>query len=60
VELDELRIAVGAGKTPGLIDKDIVGRASLTKVKNQLRNLCKIVLHEFRSSILGEFMVVSR
>lgn len=54
VEMSEVRIALGGGNTPGLILNDAVGAASLLKAKSQLRNLCKIVLHEFRSSILGE------
>jgi len=40
--------------TPGLLD-DLTPRASLEKVENQIRNLCKIVLYHLKPCILGDF-----
>src|SRR5262245_2724437 len=54
VDLHALLVSLGGLHTPGL-DETLLPQASLEKVQIGTRNLCKIVLTHFRSSILGDF-----
>lgn len=54
VDMRGVRKVLGGGKTPGLI-KDIAGPGSSKKVQNQIRDLAKILLNEFASSLVGEY-----
>lgn len=47
-------LALGSPDTPELLDFD-AGGASLEKVQKQAHDLCAVVLHHFRSSLLGDF-----
>jgi hypothetical protein len=54
VTLKQVLIAMGGVDMPDLL-KEYSPYASLDKVKNGIRNLCKIILTHFRSSIFAEF-----
>lgn len=54
VSIYDALLALGSPDTPGLLDFD-AGGASLEKVQKQTYDLCAVVLHHFRSSLLGDF-----
>jgi hypothetical protein len=54
VAVYELLYFLGGPDTPGLLNFD-AGGASLEKVQKQSHDLCAVVLHHFRSSLLGDF-----
>jgi hypothetical protein len=53
VTLTEVTVALGGLNTPGLINY-FSPAASLDKVKNGTRDLCRILLTHFRSTLLGD------
>jgi len=53
VTLTEVAVALGGVSTPGLINY-FSPAASLDKVKNGARDLCRILLTHFRSTVLGD------
>lgn len=54
VTMYQVLLSRGGHETPGLIDYFSPG-ASLEKVQNDARDLCTVVLHHFRSTLIGDF-----